>query len=334
MRAPEDTMSQSLDQTATRLLSVLADGLPIVLRPYAEVAARSGLSEAEVLAMLRGLRDERAVRRIGAEFSPANLGYHAALGALAIPEDRADDVAAMLGALPNVTHVFELDDRYRLWYVLSAPSRTRLEIVESELARAASAADRYRVLPDELYKITHSFDADTAPDTPDAPDQGLPAMLDRDEKALVRLLQGDLPLAERPFSELAQTLGECGYDVDERWALERTQELAAAGAIRAIGVTLRAREEAWRSALTVWRCPDKPEAAGALIASFPEVLHCFERRIPGGMAVLAVIEGESRGDIDRAVERIRIAGTLDAPRIAYPLREYSRSPMRYFTEGD
>jgi DNA-binding Lrp family transcriptional regulator len=327
-------MSQTLDQTAARLLTALAEGLPIALRPYAELASRAALSESEALTMLRSLRDARVVRRIGAEFSPANLGYHAALGGLAVLEDRADDVAAMLGALPNVTHVFELDDRYRLWYVLSAPSRTRLEIVESEIARAAGAADRYRVLPDELYKVTHSFSADSAPDAPDSRDQGLPAMLDRDEKALVRLLQGNLPLAERPFSELAHTLGECGYDVDERWALERTQDLASVGAIRSISATLRTREESWRSALTVWRCPEAPEAAGALIASFPEVLHCFERRVPGGMAILAVIEGASRGEIDRAVERIRIAGELDAPRMAYPLREYSRSPMRYFTEGD
>jgi hypothetical protein len=92
--------------------------------------------------------------------------------------------------------------------------------------------------------------------------------------------------------------------------------------------------EPWRSALTVWRSPRDPQAAGALIASFPEVLHVFERRVPGGMAVLAVVEGETRAEIDRAIERIRIAGELDAPRIAYPLREYSRSPMRYFTEGD
>ena len=99
-------------------------------------------------------------------------------------------------------------------------------------------------------------------------------------------------------------------------------------------VTLRDRVEPWRSARTVWRCPEAPEVSGPLIASFPEVLHCFERRVPGGMAVLAVIEGESRSEIDRAIERIRIAGELDAPRIAYPLREHVRAPMRFFTEGD
>jgi DNA-binding Lrp family transcriptional regulator len=327
-------MSRPLDPAAEQVLAALADGLPVTLRPYAEVAVRTGLPEAEVLAALRSLRDTRVVRRIGARFSAASLGYQAALGALAVPEDRSDDVAAMLGALPNITHVFELDDRYRLWYVLSTASRTRLEMVESELARAANAADRYRVLPDELYKVTPAFDADGAPEVPESADQGLPAILDRDEKALARLLQGDLPLAERPFSELAHTLGECGFDVDERWALDRTQELVNAGALRGIEATLRTRVEPWRAALTVWRCPGAPEVSGPLIASFPEVLHCFERRIPGGMAILAVIEGEGRAEIDRAIERIRIAGELDAPRIAYPLREHVRSPMRFFTEGD
>lgn len=327
-------MPESLDQIAGQVLGALAGGLPIASRPYAEFGSRLGMSEADVLAALKALKDTRALRRIGAQFSPAGLGYQAALGALAVSEDCREDVAAMLGAQPNVTHVFELEDRYSLWYVLGALSRTRLEIAEGELARAAGAADRYRVLPDELYKVTAAFDADGAPEPAD--DAGVepgPA-LDRDERALVRLLQGDLAFAERPFAVLVHTLGECGFDIDERWALERTQALADSGALRRIGGTLHGRREPWRSALSVWRSPGDPQAAGVLIASFPEVLHVFERRVPGGMAVLAVIEGATRSDIDRSIERIRIAGGLDAPRIAYPLREYARSPMRYFTEGD
>lgn len=327
-------MSKPLDPTAAQLLAALAEGLPVTSRPFAEAGERIGMSEADLLGALKDLRDAHALRRVGAQFSPAALGYHTALGALAVPEDRRDDVAAMLGAQPNVTHVFEIEDRYALWYVLVAPSRTRLEIAEGELARAAGAADRYRVLPDELYKVTTAFDADGAPDVPDAPGIQPGPLLDRDEKALVRLLQGELELVERPYAGLVHTLGECGFDIDERWALERTQALADSGALRRIGFTARTRVEPWRSALCVWRAPCDPPAAGALIASFPEALHVFERRVPGGMAILSVIEGATRADIDRTIERIRIAGELDAPRIAYPLREYARTPMRYFTDGD
>ena len=327
-------MSQPLDTTAAQLLASLAGGLPIASRPFAEAGERIGMPEAELLGALKALRDAHGLRRVGAQFSPAGLGYHAALGALAVPEDRREDVASMLGAQPNVTHVFELEDRYALWYVLVAPSRTRLEITEGELARAAGVADRYRVLPDELYKVTAAFDADGAPEAPDASDVLAGPALDRDEKALVRLLQGELAIAERPFAGIVRTLGECGFDIDERWALERTQALADSGALRRIGLTPHSRQEPWRSALCVWRTPADPQATGALIASFPEVLHVFERRVPGGMAILSVVEGPARGDIDRSIERIRIAGELDAPRIAYPLREYARTPMRYFTDGD
>lgn len=328
-------MPEPLDDRTASLLAALGDGVPIALRPFAELGARLGVSESEALATLRAAREQRIVRRLGTVLSPVHLGYEASLEALAVSEERVEDVAVMLAALPNVTHVFELDDRYRLWYVLVAPSRTRLEIAESEIASAAGVSDRYRVLPDERFKVTVAFDADGAPEPSQvcADDHESPR-LDRDERALVRLLQGEIPLVERPFSALAQTLGECGFDVDERWALERTQALAVSGVVACLGATMRSREEPWRVAMTVWRGLSDTQAAGTLIGSFPEVLHCFERRVPGGMAVLSILEGQTRQEIDRAIERIRVAGELDAPRIAYPVREYLRSGMRYFTEGD
>lgn len=328
MAGPRDEMQQ-------RLIGVIADGLPVALRPFAEPGANAGMAEDDVLATLRSLKERRAVRRIGARFDPYHLGYHVELGALAVPEERADDVAAALAARPNVTHVFEMDDRYRLWYTLLAPSRTRLELAEAELAALAGASDRYRVLPDELHKATPAFDADGAPE-PAAAGPGADARLtlDRDEKALVRLLQGELPLTARPFAELARTLGACGFDVDERWVLDRTRSLAHAGAITTIGPTVRSREEPWRLALAQWRRDAGAAQLVSVIASFGEVLHCFDRRVPGGMAVCAVVEGAGRSEVERAVERIGLAADLEPARITYPLREHARCAMRYFTDGD
>jgi DNA-binding Lrp family transcriptional regulator len=328
-------MQQTLDETASRLLTALADGLPLTLRPYADLGTRIGASEAEVLTTLRDLRARRVLCRVGASFSPAAFGYHAALGGLAVREEQVEAAAAHLASLPGVTHVFEIEDRYRLWYAIVVPSRVRLELAEAEIAAAVGAADRYRVLSDEVFKVTAAFDADGAPEVLDAAEIEPMRGLDRDEKALVRLLQGELPLAQRPFSDLAITLGECGYDIDERWALDRTRALAEAGALRGIEATKRTREEPFRVALTVWLCPADTAASGQMIASFPEVLHCFTRRVPGaGMAVLAVVEIEDRPALDRAIARMRVATDLDAPRVLYPVQEFKRAPMRYFAEGE
>ncbi len=324
---------REMDDRARQLMAALGDGLPVSVRPYADLGARMGLSGAEVVSTLRAMRDARSVRRVGAMLSPSALGYIAALGALAVSEDALDDAASVLAGVPNVTHAFEMDDRYRLWYVLATPSMARLEIAGSEIAGRLGVADRFRVLPAEEYRVTHGFDADGAPEPP-AP--AADAMhLDHDARALVRLLQGDLPLEERPFSALAQTLAECGYDADEQQVLEQVRALVAGGVVRRFGLTTRERAEPWRLALATWVNPRHAAEAGPLIAAFPEVLHCFDRRVPGGgRAIVAVIETPDRTTLDRTIERIGAGADLDSPRIAYPLRELKRAPMRYFSEGD
>ncbi len=322
-----------LDPSARRLLDALGDGLPVSERPYADVGGRIGLSGAEVIAMLRSLRDARVLRRIGADISPVALGYTASLGAMAVSPDGLDEAEAVLDESPTVTHAFEMDDRYPLWFVLVAPSPTRLEIAESELARALGVADRFRVLPTEEYRVTHAFDADGAPER--AGKHAGAEHPDADVRALVRLLQGDLPLKERPFAALASTLAECGYDADEQQVLEQTRALVAGGVVERLGVTVRERREPWRLALATWVNPRHPGEAGQLIAAFPEVVHCFDRRVPGGgKAIVAVVETPDRGSLDRTIERIRSGADLDAPRVAYPLRELKRSPMRYFSAGE
>lgn len=327
-------MHHQLDTEARQLRAVLGDGFPVTLRPFADLGARIGMTGEKVIAVIRSMRDARAIRCVGATLAPAALGYRASLCAVAVPEERIDDAASVLADVPNVTHAFEMDDRYRLWFVLSALSAARLEIAESELAAQLGAADRFRVLRSEEYRVTSSFDADGAPE-PGRPELAPVEPLDADRRALVRLLQGDLPLVERPFSRMAATLADCGYDADEQQVLRDVQALVSAGVVRGFSATVRERTEPWRIALTVWVNPHDAGEAGSLISAFPEVLHCFDRRVPGsGRAIVAIVETPDRTALDRTVQRIRSAANLDAPRIAYPLRELKRAPMRFFSEGD
>lgn len=328
--------ASSPGSTHERVLARITDGLPLVSRPYSAVADELRLAEADVLSALRDLRAAHVIRRVSASFDASRLGYHATLGGLAVADDAVEAAAAALGTLPNVTHVFEVEDRYRLWFAVAVPALTHLEAAESEIAARTGCGDLYRVLPSELVKVTASFDADGAPDPfgPGRMSEG-GAPLSRDEQALVRLLQGDLPMSERPFAALSATLEQCGYDVDERWALERLESFVTDGVVRQYGATRRSREEPWRLALAVWPAVAAPDAPAALVSSFPEVLHCYERRIPGdGASIISVLEVPDKAALGRAVERIRSAAALDDPRVLYPVREFKRVPMKYFTEGD
>ncbi|MDY0340242.1 MAG: hypothetical protein RBS17_03415 [Coriobacteriia bacterium] len=327
-------MTDVSEERRSRLLVALDDGLPVTLRPFADLGARIGMTGDDVIVVIRELRDDRTLRRVGAVLSPAALGYQTSLCAVALTEEDMGDVASVLADVPNVTHAFEMNDRYRLWFVLSVPSAARLEIAESELAARLGAVDRFRVLGSEEYRVTHAFDADGVPESPQRVARtGEP--LDVGRRALVRLLQGDLPLMERPFSSLASTLADCGYDADEQQVFDDVRALVQSGVVQQFRATLHVRTEPWRLALTVWINPRDPEGAGDIIAAFPEVVHCFDRRIPGGgKAIVAIVETHDRTSLDRTIGRIRSASDLDAPRIAYPLRELKRASMRYFSEGD
>jgi DNA-binding Lrp family transcriptional regulator len=70
-RAPE------LDSGERRLVALLARGIPLVARPFQELAGGCGLSEEAVLATLRGWLAAGVVRRIGVVARHAALGYGA-----------------------------------------------------------------------------------------------------------------------------------------------------------------------------------------------------------------------------------------------------------------
>jgi DNA-binding Lrp family transcriptional regulator len=58
-------MSAYLTDLDVRLLTVLQDGLPLAVRPYARVAAQLGIGEDEVLERLAVLQENGTLSRFG-----------------------------------------------------------------------------------------------------------------------------------------------------------------------------------------------------------------------------------------------------------------------------
>ena len=319
-----------------RVMKALVGGLGLAARPYASLGDQLGMSEVEVLAAARALCEGRQITRISAVFDGARLGYYATLGALAVSEDDVESKAAAIDSLPGVAHVFEIEDRYSLWFAMSVTSPSRLEALESEIASRTQCRDYFRALPAELHAVAGSFEISGAPDAcGPGTGQAEAAVLSRDERALVRLLQGAFPVCVRPCAELAATLVQCGFDVDERWVLERMQALMAEGVLVRLAAFARDRREPWRLAAAVWGAEGARADSISMITSFPETLHCLSRRISGGRAsIMGLVEAPDRESIDRVIGRIRLSTGLAAPRLLYPVREFKRAPMKYFADGE
>ena len=105
-----------LSDSDLALVSVLAEGLPLVDRPYGALGQRVGLSEDEVLARIQAMREAGVIRRFGVIVRHHELGFRAnAMAVWDIPDDTVGDVGRQLGQSPDVTLCYRRPRRLPHW---------------------------------------------------------------------------------------------------------------------------------------------------------------------------------------------------------------------------
>jgi DNA-binding Lrp family transcriptional regulator len=111
-----------------RLLDEFQRDFPLVDAPFAAIAERLGSTEQEVIETLSRLAAQGYISRVGAVFAPRRIG-HSVLAALAVPQSRLEQVAALVSSLPEVNHNYEREHSYNLWFVVAAPDARRVDAV-------------------------------------------------------------------------------------------------------------------------------------------------------------------------------------------------------------
>ena len=128
-----------LDDLSRRLIDRFQHGLPLCAEPYAAMARELDCSEAAVLDALALLQQADALSRVGPVFEHSRAGA-STLVALAVPEERLEQVAAQVNQHPEVNHNYLREHRYNLWFVLTAPHRAQIDQVLAQIAAETGLA--------------------------------------------------------------------------------------------------------------------------------------------------------------------------------------------------
>ena len=113
------SLDDALDETDRRIVNALQGGFPLSDEPYREAAEPLGLSEAELLARLKRLLDERALPRFGPMFQIERMGGRFVLAAMQVPEADFDRIAETVNAFPEVAHNYRREHAFNMWFVLA-----------------------------------------------------------------------------------------------------------------------------------------------------------------------------------------------------------------------
>jgi siroheme decarboxylase len=122
------------DQTDLAILNALQDDLPLVTRPWKTIADRLEITEHEIISRMKKLEKTGIIRGISPVLESRHLGLHAAtLVALHVPSERVDEVATIISNYPEVSHNFERDHHYSLWFTIAAKNGDGLQKVLDEI---------------------------------------------------------------------------------------------------------------------------------------------------------------------------------------------------------
>ena len=148
-------MREPFPDLERRLLDDFQRDLPLVPRPFAEIADALGTDEATVLETLSALQSEGVISRVGAVLAPHRAGW-STLAAMAVPEERLEEVAELVSARPEVNHNYEREHALNLWFVVAAPSRERVQAVLRDIA-AGTGIEVLDLPLEEAFRLDTGF---------------------------------------------------------------------------------------------------------------------------------------------------------------------------------
>ncbi len=102
--------------SAEDLIEAIQAGLPLVPRPYREIADRLGCTETEVIDRLRDMLDCGIIKRLGVVVRHHELGYRAnAMVVWDVPDEQVDRIGRQLGDQDCVTLCYQRPRRLPDW---------------------------------------------------------------------------------------------------------------------------------------------------------------------------------------------------------------------------
>ena len=339
-----------MEQTDIKLLTLLQEGIPLIPEPYAEIAAGLGgsISPQEVLYRTAQWKNSGMIRRICGFFDSARLGYRSLLCAMTVAEEHLEEMAALLEGFPGITHNYLRAHTLNMWFTLCCRDSAEEDRIIGRIEASGWTGQVLRFQKTSLIKIRTMFVPEQTGTEPGSPDRPAPVPyrsaadipvscgpavlpLSEDGISLVRILQEDFPLCEKPFARIGDAL-----ESTEDRVLELVRKMKADGALRRISAVLHHTGAGYtHNSMIVWNVPEEraPEAAESA-ARFQAVSHCYLRnRLPEfdyNLYTMVHATGEDRLRIltETLEKEIRPVSFCSLR----TLREFKKTGMKFFEE--
>jgi DNA-binding Lrp family transcriptional regulator len=328
-----------MDTVDKDLLNLIQREFPLEREPFDTLGSLLGLAGDEVIRRIDALKRGRVIRQISAIFDTRVLGYQSSLIAAKIPPEKLNTAAKAINSHPGVSHNYERNNEFNLWYTVAVPPDSRLGLEGTvDVLHKISGAERTRILPTlKLFKIGVTLDMKEgatakkeSPQYGEADRESADRNISEDDKAAIRALQEDVPLTARPFDLWGRQVGLSYEEL-----LERAYDLQRRKIMRRFSAVLYHRKAGFRAnAMGVWKVPpERIDEVGQMFAQYQAVSHCYQRPVykDWPYALFSMVHGRTEEECESVLGTMSEESGITEYASLYSTREYKKTRVRYFT---
>ena len=339
VRSRKDGAAIALDDIDRKLLNLMQGSFPIAQRPYRRVAELGGTSESEVFRRVQRLLDKRIIRQVTPIFDTRALGYSSMLVAAKVDPERPHRAAQVINEHPGVSHNYLRTHEFNLWFTIATEPDSKLGLDGTlEVLAEEAGAESLRQLPTlRLFKIR--MDLEMEGDTEDlarAVEATEPVALDPQpydelDVAVIRALQGDMPVVPEPYAAAAAEVG-----LAQASFLEHLAGMQERGLLRRVAAILYHRRAGFSAnGMGVWQVPEERIGdVGRWMACVRGVSHCYQRPTyeDWPYSIFTMAHGRSKEECDAVLDAIAAQTGICERATLYSSTEFKKIRLLYFTE--
>ena len=329
-------MPTNIDNVDKKLLNIIQAEFPLSRDPFADLALLLSINGNEVIERIERLKEEGLIRLIGPVFNPRKLGYQTTLVGMKASVERMGETEQIVSTHPMVSHCYERDHDFNLWFTLAMPVAKNINNEVRKLGSKAKTEEILNLPAIRTFKIGAYFNLSrnhaSMPNTVTRDDKfsNVNYELSPTDRAIINELQQDLPLNEKPFDLISARLS-----MDSDKFLNCCRALLQRGIMRRFSASINHSKLGFTAnAMACWNMPsDIIEAAGEKIARFPEVSHCYESQT-GPLwpyNIFAMIHAASRETCQAIADKVCSETGLNKDKLVllFSTREIKKTRVRY-----
>jgi DNA-binding Lrp family transcriptional regulator len=338
-RSRKDGAAIPLDDLDRRLLNLMQGSFPIAPHPYQHVAQLAGVEESEVMGRVQHLLDKRIIRQVTPIFDTRALGYSSMLVAAKVDPEHPHRAAHVINEHPGVSHNYLRNHAFNLWFTIATEPDSKLGLEGTlEVLQREAGAESVRQLPTlRLFKIRMDLEMEGGTeDLASSAEAAEPIELeaqpyDELDIAVIRALQGDMPVVPEPYAAAASEVG-----LSQDRFLDHLAGMQERGLLRRVAAILYHRRAGFSAnGMGVWQVPDEQiYDVGCRMAAVRGISHCYQRPTyeDWPYSVFTMAHGRSKEECDAVLDAIADQTGIRERATLYSSTEFKKIRLLYFTE--